>query len=183
MYINYNGAWVPGVSSITNATSASFATTAQNLVGNAPAWVHGTKTIPQTITSGSATIVTNWYNYQDESEGQWNNATGVFTASRPGLYQVSCNIVFANVTPSSAGRTFRLLIRKNSSLSLGVSQWKAQSIAFEFDIFTGFATAVIPLNTGETFAFWVFHDSSPNAVVNNMVNYFSIMEVGGRIQR
>jgi hypothetical protein len=97
-----------GASGITGATGAAGSTGATGAAGitgatgapgatGAATYIMAANSAGQTLPGGAATI-TNWTNQTTINSSEWNPTTGVFTATKPGIYQVSGNLTFASAT-------------------------------------------------------------------------------------
>jgi hypothetical protein len=113
MYVKYDAAWVPVQSSIGNAASASFATTASYLSGRQAEYLLVKKSTSQTFPLNYTTIA----NFDTPSvntlaTSTWNGTTGVFLAGRTATYRVGGSFVI-NQSIDAVGDIYSLVARKN----------------------------------------------------------------------
>lgn len=83
-----------------NTTPAAVAAT--TLSANANAKVHASNTSAQSIPNNTATVVTGWTLDFDDT-GEWNSATGTFTAAQAKRIAVETQIVYNGVAPTGSG--------------------------------------------------------------------------------
>jgi hypothetical protein len=166
-----------------NPGGLNTAATASNLAGNTPAYAYGTRLSAQAISNTTLTQVTNWSTTVNETGGQWSGTTGTFTANRDGIYLVTGNVSWPSITPSN-DKVYRLFITKNGSANqIAISQHRSEATSIQQNVSTGTCTAVVPLTTGDTFAFFVYHDHGSTISLDGPINTFSLVEIGNKIQR
>jgi len=107
-----------------------------------------------------------------DTTGSLNSATGIYTVSETGYYQVSANITYSNITTQS---TINTIILKNgaiSSLVISITQNTAASYGAAI-------SDCLFLNKGDTVSIQTNHNTGSSKVLNTSgsVNFFSIAKV------
>jgi hypothetical protein len=190
----YNGeAWdvqsfgvvsVTSASFATTSTSASFATTASYLNGEVPTVIFARNTSAQTIGSNviPTTVLTNWTNVIRQNGAEWDQATGLFTATKAGTYQISAAMAYAAIT-GTVGQQYNIAIVKNGidqSIVINFIQDATSMIRP-----TGTVTSIVTVVPGEIISINVYHITGANRTMlgSAAANYISIQEIPTRIQR
>jgi hypothetical protein len=198
MYVKYDASWVPAQSTIgnavsssftTTATSASFATTSSHavsasaLIGSQATYLYTQKTATQTITSASVTTLTTWGSpVISINAGEWNGTTGVFTATKAGLYEVSAVLQMGNETYAFAGGEIGLLILINGS-SIGVGRWFVPTASYSGLPPSIYASALVNLSVGTIVSVAVSNFSGASRTTFTNGTFITIKELPTRIQR
>ena len=183
----YNGeAWdsqnasVPVVS--TTSISASFAITASYLNGSIPTLVQATNTSGQSIGNNvvPSTIITNWTNMYTQSAAEWDATTGLFTATKAGVYLVSANLTYTDKAATLVNQVVNVQVVKNSTAQ-SISTMAANTTSSTLKS-TGTATAIVSLAVNDTITIRTYHNlGSSSTLTTSAGNNVTIQEIASRI--
>jgi hypothetical protein len=134
---------------------------------------------PQSI---SAVTYTQLTNFDTSTVGinasEWNRTTGVFTATKAGIYSVTAQIQF-DVTNYIANNTVAVQLRKNGSpIATGFAILPVTAFIFPS---CPVVTAIVQLAVGETLTIWAFTGTA-NATFSS-ANNLTIQELPSRLIR
>jgi len=151
--------------------SASF------LAGSVPTLVQAQNGSAQSIPNNSGTTITNWTNVTAQNAAEWNPTTGVFTATKAGVYAVSAGILFAQCTANI-----------NTEFSIGLDDAFAYHISQTTSAIqrpTGFLTQIVRLAIGGTFRLNAYHNQGGPVALNSEAwsNTINIRELPHRLTR
>jgi hypothetical protein len=133
--------------------SASF------LAGSVPTLVQAQNGSAQSIPHNTGTTITNWTNLTAQNAAEWNPTTGIFTATKAGVYVVSAGILFAQCTANL-----------NTEFSIAIGDAFAYHIAQTTSAIqrpTGFVTSLLVLNIGDTFRVTTYHGQGGPVALNS----------------
>jgi hypothetical protein len=165
------------------ATSASQAISASMLVGSQATYLYTQKTATQTIAGTSVAALTTWGSpVISINAGEWNGTTGVFTATKAGLYEVSAVLQMGNETYAFAGGEIGLLILINGS-SIGVGRWFVPTASYSGLPPSIYASALVNLSVGNTVSAAVSNFSGASRTTFTNGTFITIKELPTRIQR
>jgi hypothetical protein len=171
---------VGGPTSASFAATSNLAVTASYLNGSIPTLVQAQNTSAQSVANNvvPATIITNWTNLLAQNAAEWNPTTGVFTATKAGVYLVSTNLTYGAVANTLAGQQVNVSIRKNTTdqaISLQIAEVTSTTIRS-----TGTVTAVVSLAVGDTITIRTYHNLGNTATLSSQSNV-TIQEIASRI--
>jgi hypothetical protein len=151
---------------------------------NVPTVIFARNISAQTIGSNviPTTVLTNWTNVISQNGAEWNQATGLFTATKAGTYQISAAMAYAAIT-GTVGQQYNIAIVKNGidqSIVLNFIQDATSMIRP-----TGTVTSIVTVVPGEIISINVYHVTGANRTMlgNAAANYISIQEIPGKIKR
>jgi hypothetical protein len=152
--------------------SASF------LDGSVPTYIQAQNGSSQSIPHNTGTTITNWTNVFAQNAAEWNPTTGVFTATKAGVYVVSAGLLYNDCTCPSTNTEF--------SVTLGVTT--SYHIAQTTSLIkrpTGFATGILVLAIGNTFTVSAYHNQGGSVSLNSEAwsNSINIRELPHRLTR
>jgi hypothetical protein len=171
MYVKYDAAWVPAQSSIGNAVSASFATTAvtASVLPNQATSIHAFNFTSQSFPNLQTTTITGWTDNIAINAGEWNASTGVFTSAGPGLYLVSANLQLASLTFGGANSEISFFTTITGGTGGGTSRYFNEVTGYSgFPPTLQFTGLVRFTAAGQTLQLQVY-----NAIGNATTNYSS----------
>jgi hypothetical protein len=147
---------------------------------NQPTLVQAQNTSAQSISNNvvPATIITNWTNLFTQNAAEWNATTGVFTATKAGVYSVSANLTYASVANTANGQQVNVSIRKNTTdqaVSMQITSAATTSLRS-----TGTATAVVSLAVGDTITIRTYHNLGNTATLSSQ-STVTIQQIASRI--
>ena len=152
--------------------SASF------LDGSVPTFVQARNASGQSIASGTPSpIITNWTNVTAQNAAEWNPTTGVFTATKAGVYVVSAGLLYNDCTANI-----------NTEFSIALNDAFAYHIAQTTSLIkrpTGFLTQIIRMAIGDTFRLQTYHNQGNPIALNIEAwsNTINIRELPHRLTR
>ena len=151
--------------------SASF------LAGSLPTYVQAQNGSSQSIPNGTGTTITNWTNVFAQNAAEWNPTTGVFTATKRGVYVVSAGLLYNDCT-AFINAEFSVTVVTNSSYHIAQT---TSSIKRP----TGFATGILVLNIGDTFRVTTYQNQGGPVPLNSEAwsNTINIRELPHRLTR
>jgi hypothetical protein len=179
----WNGSYwrlgTPPQASVLTATSASA------LGGTTPVILRASNVSIQTIPNETSTLVTNWGTSLNNTAGQWDATTGLFTAAYSSTYLVSAQLNWFGLTPQEVGRTFSVSILQISPLIsvFGSAEYLSVSTAFRTNTSTGYATTIVNVNAGDTIGVRAFHNNGSPVDLAGTLNQFNMVEISNKIQR
>ena len=167
------------------ATSATTAVSSSALSGSVPTYIFAYNIAGQSVVSkNTTTTVTNWTNVITNNAGEWNNTTGVFTATKSGSYFVSAQIGFASNTGVAIGDEYNAAIVKNGAyvaVSFNYSQTTTSIIRVIPPV-----NCIVTLAPGDTLVVRAYQASGASRALissNTWTNVLTIQELPNRIQR
>ena len=159
--------------SVTNATQSivlnpntgKFAK--QTLPPSTPVRIHA-KTNVGTFSSGSASIVTWTSTSVNTVTSAWNGSSGVFTAPRTGLYEVSASLFYQ--ASSDNRKEYSVSIYKSSTRYAVAANYDNNGGTDGYKP-TSTVHAVVPLNAGEQITIRTYHNADSNRSLHNSRDY------------
>lgn len=159
------------------------ASLASSLVGSVPTYIQATKGSNQTIPTGAQlTVITNWGNTIAQNAGEFNQTTGVFTATKAGWYIASATLTYSSIIDTvnaeySAGIAKNGAIIANNRYFVPLTQTLAS--------FKQVATSpiIVQLAVNDTMTVVAQQFSGSGRTLHTNGNYVSIQELPSRIQR
>ena len=147
---------------------------------NQPTLVQAANTSGQSIGNNvvPAIIITNWTNLFTQNAAEWNATTGVFTATKAGVYLVSANLTYASVANTANGQQVNVSIRKNTTdqaVSMQITSAATTSLRS-----TGTATAVVSLDVGDTITIRTYHNLGNTATLASQ-STVTIQQIASRV--
>ena len=151
--------------------SASF------LAGSVPTLVQAQNASAQLINHNTGTTITNWTNVTAQNAAEWNPTTGVFTATKAGVYVVSAGLLYNDCTANI-----------NTEFSIALNDAFAYHIAQTTSLIkrpTGFLTQIIRMAIGDTFRLQTYHNQGNPIALNIEAwsNTINIRELPHRLTR
>jgi hypothetical protein len=148
---------------------------------NQPTLVQARNTSGQSISNNAVATVTNWTNIFTQNAAEWNPTTGVFTATKAGVYLVSTNLTYASVANTANGQQINVAIRKNTTdqvISMQLTSAATTSLRS-----TGAATGVVSLAVGDTVDIRAYHNLGNTATLSTQAALCSItiQQIASRI--
>jgi hypothetical protein len=179
----YNGTYwetvTPATQVFATAVTASFATTASALIGSQATYLTVSKnSVTQSITSTAARL-TNWDTpVTNINAGEWNSTTGIFTATKAGVYQVAASIQLGNTAVTTAS-SLGCLIYKNSSYA--VASIAVSPVSASIFPPPAACTGIVSLAIGDTIS--IFGNSVSTGNTHTFGNNLTIQELPTKLQR
>lgn len=138
----------------------------------------------QSIPFNTITSITNWTNVTTQNAAEWNASTGVFTATKVGIYLVSSFLTYANAS-ANQGSEWNVTIGKNGTSQ--ITAWNfSNTSAISIIRPTQFANMIITLAVGDTLTIRGFQNLNGSAVALSdraNANILTIQELPSRLFR
>jgi hypothetical protein len=133
--------------------SASF------LAGSVPTYIQAQNGSSQSIPHNTGTTITNWTNVFAQNAAEWNPTTGVFTATKAGVYVVSTGLLYNDCTAT---------INTEFSVTLGITtSYHIAQTTSSIKRPTGFTTGIIVLAIGNTFRVSAYQNQGGSVPLNS----------------
>ena len=133
------------------------------------------KTSTQTITTASPTVVTSWAAATySQNANEWNPTTGVFTATKAGVYSVAAIIQFSS-SADSLGVEYSLNILKNGNIQTASRYFTTTTTDTFKSSITG--NAILSLGIGDTISIQIYHNAGANRTTHGSGNYITIQQL------
>ena len=147
-------------------------------------YLHVHKTSTQSIPNNSATVLTSYSTPTTAiNAGEWNSTTGVFTATKAGIYSVQFSVQFTTETYSTANTEVSANIAKNGNLYMGYGRWFNPGANFVGYPPSIVAIAVFTVAIGDTISAIVYQASGATKNIHNNGTFLTIKELPSRIIR
>jgi collagen type VII alpha len=155
---------------------------------NVPTVIFARNTSGQTIGNNviPTTVITNWTNVIRQNGEEWDQATGLFTATKSGTYQVSAAMAYSAFA-GTVGNQYNISIAKNGldqSILLNFVENTTSTIKS-----VGSVTAIVSVVPGDVISIRVYHVTGANRTLSEAPagsgaqNNISIQEIPGKIKR
>ena len=128
--------------------------------GYAPGYVYANKNGNQTVTEGSWTTITTWT--ETDPYGAFDNATGIWTCPRTGIYSMSTSLLF-NSIPDAGVVALRI---RNITTGIGFGTWVNQGAAADTRVTANWFAPVTRSDTVAMQIYLVIPGAGTTAVLN-----------------
>jgi hypothetical protein len=139
--------------------------------------VSARKGTPQSLTSGVSAIISGWTNLYTSNASEWNPTTGVFTATKNGIYRVSSVITFDTHTSPAVNTEYNGIIARNGTNNqVGAFYVPVSGVTAPVQVW---AHSFIVLSVGDTITFIARQNtgSNLNMGTSENLNMITIEEV------
>ena len=164
----------------TGATSAATAVT--NLGFSTSTYIAAAKTTAQTCSTATTTRITNFSNNVAINAGEWNATTGIFTATKAGIYAVSASIQMASINTSNAFEISLTINKSGVVASVGRFFNNTSTTWNQFPPSVQTNT-IVQLNVGDTIDMGVWQNSGSNWNTYTSGTSFTIQELPAKLLR
>jgi len=140
----------------TAVISTGIGSDVSSVAGNQATYLKTSKTNNQSV--GNSYVLLTWSSSPTLSinAGEWNNLTGVFTATKAGIYQVTAQLQLAS-TGYTLNDLTAVSIRKNISSIQGTGLKYITNNATQFPPSSS-TTAIVQLSVGDTIGIYAYSD-------------------------
>jgi hypothetical protein len=136
-----------------------------------------TMSVDRTISNATWTTVIFNIETQD-TLGEYDNTTGIFTAKDAGTYMISAEVYWVNV---DATKAYALTLVKNNTLNATNTYRHRQVLSSALEVFPQFISGIFNLAAGDTLRVQVYQNSGGNETINATTypldNWLSIVKV------
>jgi hypothetical protein len=136
----------------------------------------------QVIPTATQVTITNWSNQTTINASEWNSTTGVFTATKSGIYLVTGNLTYASVT-DTINAEYSMNITKNGIVLTQARFFVPLNQTSSSFKQTNVATAIISVTIGDTIAVAAGQFTGSNRALHTNGNTITIQELPSRIIR
>ena len=175
---------IGGPTSASFAATANLAVTASYLDGELPTVIFARNSSGQSIPTNTipTTIMTGWTNTIAQNASEWNQTTGVFTATKSGTYSVSAAATYGPIV-GTVGQQYNIAIVKNGVDQSIVLRFVEEATSISRA--TGVVSSIVSLSPGDTMTVNLYHvlGSSRALVASLAQNFLNIQEIPTIIQR
>jgi hypothetical protein len=160
----------------------TYKVTKETLVGSPATYIMASNGSAQTIPNITQTTVSGWTNQTAINASEWNPTTGVFTATKAGVYLVTGNITYASATDVinteyGMGVALNDAIVTNSRLFVQLNQTSSSYKQ------TNVGASIISVAVGDTITIKAAQFSGSNRTLHTNGNTITIQELPKGIVR
>jgi hypothetical protein len=137
----------------------------------------------QTVPAGaSGLVLTNWSNSTAINAAEWNPTTGVFTATKAGIYCVTINLTYASVIDNANAEYSASILKNGANFGQARMFVQVTQTTASFKQPSG-GIAIFSVVPGETISFAATHFAGASRTLHTNGNSITIQELPSRIIR